>query len=568
MSAMFRSFSVFNFRVYFIGALVSNVGTWMQATALSWVVLTELTANDASTMGVTMALQFAPPLLLVSVTGWVADRFERRRLLLVTQSLLLTLGAVIGLLLLAGLMTLPLMYAFALTLGVIAAFDNPARQAFVSDLVSSENASNAVALNAASLNGARMIGPAAAGLVIVAVGTGWVFLINALTFLAMIIALGLMRTDELIPHATAHGATRLTDGFRYVADRPDLIVVFAMVFLLAAFGMSFPIFASTMALEFGKEADGYGLLSSILAIGSLVGALMAARRERARIRMVIVGTGLFAVAATVSAFMPSFWLYAVTLMVTGFAVVTTLTTANGYVQTTTDPALRGRVLALYMAVLMGGTPFGAPIVGWVAAEFGPRVAILVGAATAFAACAIGLGWLVLSGRIHRHESRRFWLSIDETRPNSVVAPEEFSDEVAGTTPIRISEASDALRRQRCHCETWQLPSSRRPEVHLRARDRRRELPPLHLPRRLRRRGPVDARPDLPRLRPFRAQLLKPGTPLERRHSPDRGGARLLEGRRCLRPADKRPDSHSAKPGQDLTRQAPAREGCHEGDRQR
>ena len=195
MSAMFRSFSVFNYRVWFIGALVSNVGAWMQATALSWDVLTELTNNDAAAMGITMALQFAPPLLLVSVTGWVADRFERRRLLMVTQSLLLLLGLAIGALILSGVMTLWLMYGFALALGVVAAFDNPARQAFVSDLVARENASNAVALNAASFNGARMIGPAVAGVVIVAVGTGWVFFINGATFLAMIAALVLIRTD-------------------------------------------------------------------------------------------------------------------------------------------------------------------------------------------------------------------------------------------------------------------------------------------------------------------------------------------------------------------------------------
>lgn len=437
MSAMFRSFSAFNYRVWFIGALVSNIGAWMQATALSWVVLTGLTDNDAGAMGVTMALQFAPPLLLVSVTGWVADRFDRRRLLMLTQSLLLTVGAVIGVLLLLDVMTLPLMYAFAFVLGMIAAFDNPARQAFVSDLVAREHAANAVALNAASFNGARMIGPAVAGIVIVAVGTGWVFLVNAITFLAMIVALSLIRTGELIPRVKAPGASRLADGFRYVAGRPDLMVAFVMVFLLGAFGMNFPIFASTMALEFGQEADGYGLLSSILAIGSLAGALMAARRDRARIRMVILGTGLFAVAGAVSAFMPNYWLYAATLMLTGFAVVTTLTTANGYVQTTTDPALRGRVLALYMAILMGGTPIGSPIVGWVAAEFGPRTAIMLGAVAAAVAFAIGFGWLLLSGRLHRHESRRFALTIDETRPISVIAPEEFSDEVASTTAIPL-----------------------------------------------------------------------------------------------------------------------------------
>ncbi|NLP83317.1 MFS transporter [Microbacterium sp. CFH 90308] len=437
MSNMFRSFSVFNYRVWFIGALVSNIGAWMQATALSWVVLTELTDNDAAAMGITMALQFAPPLLLVGVTGWVADRFERRRLLVVTQGLLLLIGVAIGILLLVGVMTLPLMYTFALALGVVAAFDNPARQAFVSDLVAREAASNAVALNAASFNGARMIGPALAGVVIVAVGTGWVFLVNGVTFFAMIIALWLIRTDELIPRVHAPGASRLADGFRYVARRPDLIVTFAMVFLVGAFGMNFPIFASTMAIEFGQEADGYGLLSSILAVGSLAGALLAARRDRARIRVVIGGTLLFAAAAAVSAFMPTYWAYAVTLMFTGFAVVTMLTTANGYVQTTTDPALRGRVLALYMAILMGGTPVGAPIVGWVADEWGPRAAILLGAVAAVVAFAIGATWLIVSGRLHRHEQRRFRLTIDETRPLTIVPPEEFSDQIAQTTPIRV-----------------------------------------------------------------------------------------------------------------------------------
>ena len=439
---MFRSFSVFNYRVWFIGALVSNVGAWMQATALSWVVLTELTDNDAGAMGITMALQFAPPLLLVGVTGWVADRFERRKLLVITQGLLMILGVTIGVLLLLGVMTLPLIYVFALALGVIAAFDNPARQAFVSDLVSREAASNAVALNAASFNGARMIGPAIAGIVIVAVGTGWVFLVNGVTFLAMIVALLLIRTHELIPRVKAPGASRLADGFRYVGKRPDLMVTFAMVFIVGAFGMNFPIFASTMAIEFGQDADGYGLLSSILAVGSLAGALLAARRDRARIRVVIGGTALFAAAATVSAFMPTYWLYAITLMFTGFAVVTMLTTANGYVQTTTDPALRGRVLALYMAILMGGTPIGAPIVGWVADAYGPRAAILLGAGAAVVAFAIGATWLIVSGRLHRQDERRFLLTIDETRPLSIVPPEEFSEEVALTTPIRVPADAD------------------------------------------------------------------------------------------------------------------------------
>lgn len=428
MSAMFRSFSVFNYRVWFIGALVSNVGAWMQSTAQNWVVLTQLTDNDATAVGITMALQFGPPLLLVSVTGWVADRFERRHLLMLTQSVLLLLAIALGVLLLTDAMTLPLMYAFALALGVVMAFDNPARQTFVTDLVSRENASNAVALNAASFNGARLIGPAVAGVMIVAVGTGWVFLVNAGTFLATVIALLLIRPHELVPRAAVRAGTRLADGFRYVRTRPDLIVVFVMVLLVGAFGMNFPIFASTMALEFGQGADGFGLLSSILAIGSVAGALLAARRDRARLRVIVLATLGFALASATSVLMPTYWTYAATQVLVGLSIVTMLTTANGYVQTTTDPSLRGRVMALYLAVIMGGTPIGAPVVGWVAAEFGPRAAILVGSAAGLTAFIIGVTWLIVSGRLHRHDTRRFGLQMDQTRPISVVT---------STNPIQV-----------------------------------------------------------------------------------------------------------------------------------
>jgi len=435
---MFRSLSLFNFRVWLIGALVSNIGGWMQATAQDWVVLTELTNNDATAMGVTMALQFGPPLLLVSLTGWVADRFDRRHLLMVTQSTLMLLAIAVGVLLLTGVMTLPLMWAFALGFGITNAFDAPARQAFVSDVVARENASNAVALNAASFNMARLIGPALGGFLIVLVGTGWVFIVNAATFLAMLVALRLIRRDELIPRTRSTGSGRLADGFRYVARRPDLLVTFIMVFLLGAFGMNFPIFASTMAVEFGENAGGYGVLSSVLAIGSLAGALLAARRDRARIRVVVYSAGGFGVASLVSSVMPLYSLYAVTLVFVGFCTVSLLTTANGYVQTMTDPALRGRVLALYMAILMGATPVGAPIIGWVATAFGPRTAIQVGAVAGLLACAIGATWMLTSGRLHRDETKRFRFTLDETVPIRVVdTPEEYSDEVAATTPIPL-----------------------------------------------------------------------------------------------------------------------------------
>ncbi|WP_309128420.1 MFS transporter [Microbacterium sp.] len=443
---MFRSFRSFNYRTWFFGAVVSNIGGWMQATAQDWVVLTELTDNDATAMGATMALQFGPPLVLVSLTGWVADRFDRRRVLLVTQSTLMLLAVAIAVLLLTGVMTLPLMLCFAAAFGITNAFDAPARQAFVSDMVSLEDTSNAVALNSASFNMARLIGPAVGGLLIVALGSGWVFIANAVTFLAMLVALMLIRTRELVPRVVnSRSGGGLAAGFRYVMGRPDLVVVFVMVFLIGAFGMNFPIFASTMALEFGRGADGYGLLSSVLAIGSLAGALLAARRDRARVRVLVLAAGGFGVASVISTLMPSYWTYAAVLVFVGFSTVTMLTTANGYVQTTTDAALRGRVLALYMAVIMGSTPIGAPIAGWIVDAFSARTSIMVGGLAGIVAFSIGIGWMLWSGRLHRQEHTRFLLTLDETRPLSVVRamePTSFDDRTAATTPIRLPRDDD------------------------------------------------------------------------------------------------------------------------------
>ncbi len=269
------------------------------------------------------------------------------------------------------------------------------------------------------------------------------FVINAATFLAMLVALVLIRSRELLPRIKNTGRTRLAEGFRYVWGRSDLKVTFVMVFLIGAFGMNFPIYASTMALEFGREADGYGVLSSVLAIGSLAGALLAARRDRARIRVLVIAAGGFGLASMISSWMPSYWSYAAVLIFVGFSTVTMLTTANGYVQTTTDPALRGRVLALYMAVVMGSTPIGAPIAGWITDVAGPRASIMFGGIAGLVAMAVGVTWMLASGRLHRQKNTRFRLTLDETRPISVMRadPVEFSDEVAAaTTPIRTLRA--------------------------------------------------------------------------------------------------------------------------------
>lgn len=469
MSAMFRSLAIRNYRIWFIGALVSNVGTWMQATAQNWVVLTELTDNDALAVGITMALQFAPQLLLVPVTGLIADRFDRRKTLAATQTTLALLGLALGLLLVFGHAELWHLYVFALLLGIVNAVDAPVRQAFVSDVVSSANMSNAVALNSASFNTARLIGPAVAGVLIVLVGSGWVFILNALTFVAMLVALAMLRRDQLhrMPRAPrARG--QFVAGFRYVSRRPDLVVVFVIVFLIGAFGMNFPIFASTMAVEFGRGAGEYGLLSSILAIGSLTGALLAARRERARMRVIIAASGFFAAAALIAALMPTFWTFAASTILLGFATVTILTTANGYVQTTTEIGLRGRVLALYMAVMMGGTPIGAPIVGAVVDALGPRWGLGVASLAAAIAAIIGLSWLVVARgmRVGRHPDARWRpsvrfadaptaaIAVEPTRSTEVLRstrlapdqqveparrlePADFSEEIALTTPIPL-----------------------------------------------------------------------------------------------------------------------------------
>lgn len=404
MATMFRSLAVRNYRVWFLGALVSNIGAWMQATAQNWVVLTELSDTDAVAVGITMALQFGPQLLLVPVSGTVADRFDRRRVLMVTQSLLMILALALGLLLVLGHAELWHLYGFALALGVVNAFDTPARQALVSDLVEPDQLSNAVGLNSASFNSARLVGPAVAGVLIAVIGSGWVFIVNAASFVAMLIALSLIRIPRRSRPVGAQpsAVSQFAAGFRYVRERPDLMAIFVIVFLIGAFGMNFPIYSSTMAVEFGRGAGEYGLLSSILAIGSLAGALMVARRPAARFRAVVLAAGGFGLAAAVAAAMPTFWTFAASLVLLGYCTATMLSTANGFVQTTSAPEVRGRVLSIYFAILMGGTPIGAPIVGAVSDALGARWGLWLAAVSGGCAFAVGLGWLIVGRRLRVH----------------------------------------------------------------------------------------------------------------------------------------------------------------------
>ncbi|GAA4679472.1 MFS transporter [Frondihabitans cladoniiphilus] len=396
MSAMFSSLKLHNYRLWFGGALVSNTGTWMQSTAQDWLVLTHLTHNNATALGVTMALQFLPPILMIPITGLIADRYDRRRMLMLTQALLGGLGLFLGILVVTGVVQLWMVWAFALALGIVQAIDAPIRQSFVSELVPPKQLSNAVSLNSASFNGARLIGPAVAGVLIAVVGTGPVFLINAASFLAVLTSLRFIRVKELqYKPKVVRAKGQIKEGFRYVKGRPDLVVVFVMIFIIGTFGMNFPIFTSTMATQaFHVGSSGFGLLTSAVAVGSLVGALLSARRERPRMRILVMASISFGVTCAVAALMPSYWSFALVLIAVGFSSITLMTTANGTVQLGAAPEMRGRVMALYMAIFTGGTPIGAPIVGWVASTFGPREAIGVGSAAGFVAAGVAILWLV------------------------------------------------------------------------------------------------------------------------------------------------------------------------------
>jgi MFS family permease len=392
----FRSLGTFNYRIWAIGALVSNVGTWMQRTAQDWLVLTQLTHNNATAVGVVMSLQFGPQLLLLPLTGFAADHLDRRKLVIATQATMGALALGLGILTLTGIVKLWHVYLFAFLLGCVAAFDSPARQSFVSELVGESNLSNAVALNSTSFNIARTIGPAVAGILIAAVGTGWVFLINAASFVAVLCSLGFLRVAELHRGGTRATKTRgsLVEGFRYVWRRPYLKAVLFMLFLIGTFGLNFAIFISTMAVTaFHAGAGHYGVLSSMLAIGSVIGALLAARRAKPDITVLLTSAATFGFGCALAAIMPSYELFGLALVIIGVSAQTFTTSTNSFVQLSTDPSMRGRVIAILLAIALGTTPLGAPLVGWVADTFGPRWALGVGAAAGWSAALVAIRYL-------------------------------------------------------------------------------------------------------------------------------------------------------------------------------
>ncbi|MGB8601058.1 MAG: MFS transporter, partial [Rhizomicrobium sp.] len=350
------------------------------------------THHNASAVGVVMALQFGPQFLLLPWTGFAADHFNQRKLLIVTQATMGVLAVVLGLLCVSGMVQLWHVYVLAFASGCAAAFDAPVRQTFVAELVGDADLSNAVGLNSTSFNAGRMIGPAVAGVIIASVGTGWAFLINGVSFLAVLISLHLLRIPELHVRARVRSAKgSLTQGFRYVWARQDLKVILVMMFLIGTFGLNFPIFISTMAVGvFHTDARGFGFLSSVMAIGTISGALLAAGRQTPRFALLPISALIFGVGCLLAALAPGYWTFAGVLVIVGVSALTFTNTTNSLMQLTTAPAMRGRVMAIRFGIALGGTPIGAPVVGWVADHFGPRWSLGVGAASGFAAALVAV----------------------------------------------------------------------------------------------------------------------------------------------------------------------------------
>lgn len=428
MSTTFSALSVRNYRVYAGGSLLSNIGTWLQNTAQTWLVL-QLTGSG-SAVGFAVALQMLPSLLFSPLAGVLADRFSKRTMMSWLQVGMALPSGVLGVLAISGQVQLWHVYVLAFCFGTARAFEAPARQAFVAEMVGTAQLSNAVALNSASFNSGRLIGPAVAGLMIAALGsgvqaTGYVIFGNAISYGFVLLALRLLDPARLhTTPARPRGRGAVREGVTYVRSRPDLMLLLGCVFFLGAFGLNFQITTALMVTDvFGRGASEFGILGSFVAIGSLAGSLLAARRPRPRLRFV-VGAGLaFCVVQISSALMPSYVAYAFVMPFLGLTVLTTVTTANALIQLTSAPSMRGRVAALYLMVFLGSTPMGAPFIGWIAEMFGPRAALVLSGVLAgigIAGCAI---WFVRQdsrAMARLRERRRRGTIVSSRKPVSVI----------------------------------------------------------------------------------------------------------------------------------------------------
>jgi MFS family permease len=407
---VFGSLKVRNYRLFTTGQLVKLLGTWMMFVAQDWLVL-QLSDNSPTALGVVTALQFTPVLLLTLYGGQLADRFDKRRLLLFANAASALVATLLGVLVLTGVATLWWVFVTAALFGVISAIETPVRQAFVSELVSRELLPNALSLSSATFNTARVVGPAVAGLVIAALHdrTGPIFLMTAALCLAPLVGLSRMRTGELFrvegPPVSASDA-RTVDGLRYVKRRPDLSLTILLVLLVGLFGFNFQLTLAVLAkVEFRVDAQYFGLLTTALAVGALAGALASSRRrDRPSAYVVLTAAVLFGGFETLVGFAPTFVVAVLLLLPTGFFMIYFAQAANQRVQLGTDPEFRGRVMALYVLVFLGSTPIGSLLIGWCAEQYGPRSGIWVGGLVSLLATLVLAGFQLrrIGGKVSVH----------------------------------------------------------------------------------------------------------------------------------------------------------------------
>ncbi len=378
-----------NFRLFATGQVISNTGTWMQRVAQDWLVL-DLTHGSGTAVGIATGLQFLPLLLFSLWGGMIADRYPKRRVLTVTQAAAGGLALILGVLAVTGAVRPWHIYLLAFGLGLATVVDNPTRQSFAIEMVGRADLQNAIALNSAVFNLARIAGPAVAGVVISLVGISAAFFVNATSYLTVIISLHLMRESELRPaERVARAKGQLREGLAYVRSRPDLLMTMVLVFFIATFGMNFQVTTALMSrVVFDTGAGRFGIASAVFAVGALIGALVAARRIRTGMRM-LVWTGLaFGLLEAATGLMPFYWSFLVLLVPTGLAVISFTTLANSSVQLSVPADMRGRVMGIYMLVFLGGAPLGAPLTGWIAQHFGTRLSMVAGASVSVAAAVV------------------------------------------------------------------------------------------------------------------------------------------------------------------------------------
>jgi MFS family permease len=386
----FRSMSVRNYRLYFAGQLISTTGTWMQSIAQAWLVL-QITGSGVA-LGVTVALQFTPVLLAGAWGGVVADRVDKRRLLVATQAAAGALALVLGAVTALGVVQLWMIYALALGLGAVNALDNPARRAFVAEMVGTEHVSNAVSLSSAMFMAARVIGPAIAGLVIAGLGVSWCFFANGVSYAAAVLAFVMMRENEFFavePVPKRKG--QLREGLRYAWSTPALRLPLVLTAVIGTLAFNFQVVLPLLAKQtFAGSAATLGVLYACMSVGSVIGALVSAHEPRASRRFVLGAALAYGAALVAAAFAPTLPIEMLVLVPVGAAGIAFTAMANGVLQTECAPEMRGRVAALFTVAFLGSTPIGGPIIGWVSQQLGPRAGLLVGGVATLAVTAAAI----------------------------------------------------------------------------------------------------------------------------------------------------------------------------------